>query len=166
MYTKLKKPQLPNHRLFDPENENQRKEFYYSLILLFTPFREESSLLLKNETAEEAFHRLVSSDSSPYHVKLKRMLEAQSNIKQINEARLASGPEERINKNDDDPQLMGKAKTAMNDVFDINVNSCNQLSLEERVDADQRRIFDGVKSHLLRQQQHEANECHCDCKPL
>ena len=50
------------------------------------------------------------------------MLEAQSNIKQINEARLASGPEERVNKNDDDPQLMGEAKTAMNDVFDMNVN--------------------------------------------
>ena len=64
---------------------------------------------------------------------------------------------------------MGEAKTAMNDVFDMNVNSCNQLSLEERVamlNADQRRIFDGVKSHLLHQQQHEANECHCDFKPL
>ena len=99
------KPRLPNHRLFDPENGNQR-EYYYSLIL-FTPFREESSLLLENETAKEVFHRLVSSDSSAYHVKLKRLLEAQSNIKQINKARLASGPEERVNKNDDDPQVMG-----------------------------------------------------------
>ena len=111
-------PNSKNHgfqiRLFDPENENQREDFYYSLILLFTPLREESSLLLENETAEEAFHRLVCSDSSAYHAKLKRMLEAQSNIKQINEARFASGPEERVNKNDD-PQLMGEAKTAMND---------------------------------------------------
>ena len=61
------------------------------------------------------------------------MLEAQSNIKQINEARLASGPEEMVNKNDSDPQLMGEAKTGMNDVLDMSVNSCNQLSLEERV---------------------------------
>ena len=163
-----KKTRLLNHRLFDPENENQREDYYYSLILLFTPFREESSLLLENETAEEAFYRLVSSDSSDYHAKLKRLLEAQSNIKQINEARLASGPEERVNKNDDDPQLMGEAKTAMNDVLDMNVNSCNQLSLEERVamlNTDQRRIFDGVKSHFLHQQ-HKTNECHCDFKPL
>ena len=63
---------------------------------------------------------------------------------------------------------MGEAKTAMNDVFDMNVNSCNQLSLEERVamlNADQRSIFDYVKSHL-HQHRHKANEFHCDFKPL
>ena len=116
-------------------------------MLLFTPFREESSLLLESETAEEAFHRLVSSDSSTYHAKLKRKLEAQSNIK-INEARLANG-KERVSKEDDDPKLMGEAKTAMNDMFDMNVNSYDELSLEDRVamlNADQRRIFDAVKS--------------------
>ena len=95
------------------------------------------------------------------------MLEAQSNIK-INEARLANGKEERVSK-DDDPQLMGEVKTAMNDMFDMNVNSCDELSLEDRIamlNADQRRIFDAVKSHLLHQQQHEANECQCDFEPL
>ena len=94
------------------------------------------------------------------------MLEAQSNIKKINEARLANGKEEKVSE-DDDPQLMGEAKTAINDMFDMNVNSI-ELSLEDRVamlNADQRRIFDAVKSHLL-QQQHEANECQCDFKPL
>ena len=95
-------------RGFQPENENQREDYYYSLILLFTPFREENSLLLESETAEEAFHRSVSSDSSAYHAKLKWMLEAQSNIK-INEARLASGKEERVSE-DDYPQLMVKPK--------------------------------------------------------
>ena len=84
------------------------------------------------------------------------MLEAQSNIKKINEARHADG-EEKISK-DDEPQLMGEAKTAMNDVIDMNVKSSSDLSLESRVamlNADQRRIFDNVKSHLLHQQQHE-----------
>ena len=169
MYKKLQKPRFPNHKLFDPENENQREDYYYSLILLFTPFREESSLLLESATVEEAFHRLVSSDSSAYHAKLKRMFEAQSNIKKINEARLANGKEESVSKKDDDPQLMGEAKTAMNDMFDMNINSCEELSLEDRVamlNADQRRIFDAVKSHLLHQQQHEANECQCDFEPL
>ncbi len=42
--------------LYDPANENQREDYYYSLILLFIPFRDDS-LLLENETAEEAFHR-------------------------------------------------------------------------------------------------------------
>ena len=85
---------------------------------------------------------------------------SQSNIKKINEARLTNGKEERVSE-DDDPQLMGEAKTVMN-MFDMNGNSCDELSLEDRVamlNADQRRIFDAVKSHLLHQQQHKANEC-------
>ena len=56
---------------------------------------------------------------------------------------------------------MGEAKTAMN-MFDMNVNSGDKQSLDDRVamlNADQRRIFDGVKSHFLHQRQHEANEC-------
>ncbi len=32
--------------------------------------------------------------------------------------------------------------------------------------ADQRRIFEHVKEHLLHQQQHQANQSHCDLKPL
>ena len=91
----------------------------------------------------------MSRESSAYHAKLKRMLEAQSNIKKINEAKLANGKEERVSKEDDDPQLMGEAKTAMIDMFKMNVNSCEELSLEDRVamlNADQRRIFDAVKS--------------------
>ncbi len=51
---------VPNHKLFDPENENQREAYFYSLILLFTPFKYESDLLLENKTAEEAFHRVVN----------------------------------------------------------------------------------------------------------
>ena len=59
------------------------------------------------------------------------MLEAQSNTKKINEVRHADR-EEKISK-DDEPQLMGEAKTAMNDVIDMNVKSSSDLSLEPRV---------------------------------
>ena len=41
IYKKLTKRKLPNHKLFDPENENQREDYYYSLVLLFSPFRDE-----------------------------------------------------------------------------------------------------------------------------
>ena len=47
------------------------------------------------------------------------MLKAQSNIKKINEARQADGLEENVNKEDNDPQLMGKAKTAMKEVVEM-----------------------------------------------
>ena len=101
---------------------------------------------------EQAFHRLVTSQSSNYHAKLQVMLAARSNVKQINEARQADGEEEKLSKEDDDPQLLGEAKTAMHDVLDMNVIACNDLTLEERVamlNADQRRIFEKVKAHLL-----------------
>ena len=123
-YTKLKKPRLPNHKLFDPQKENQREDYFYSLILLFVPFRDESSLLLENEMAEEAFDRLMNEDSSAYHDKLQKILDAQSKITEINEARQADGEEKRVNKeDDDDPQLMGEAKTAMHDMADMLVNN-------------------------------------------
>ena len=170
-YRKLTKPRLPNHKLFDPEKEDQRDAYYYSLILLFVPFRDESTLLLENETAEEAFRRLLPEDStcSAYHSRLQKMLQARANIKQINDARQADGEEHKISKQDDDPQLLGEAKTAMKELFDMNAHPADTLSLKQRVamlNADQRRIFDKVKDHLLHQQQHEADECSCDLSPL
>ena len=57
------------------------------------PFRDGSSLLLENETAEEAFHRLMNEDSSAYHDKLQTILDAQSKMIEI-EARKADGKEE------------------------------------------------------------------------
>ena len=149
----------------------KREDYYYSLILLFVPFRDESSLLLDNETAEEAFSRLMNENSSAYHAKLQRILDAQSKIKEINEARQADVEEKRVNKEDNDPQLMGEAKTAMHDMVDMIVkHSSDQLGLEERVtmlNADQRRIFDTLQSHLMHQKRHETSECQCDnLKPL
>ena len=164
-YRKLTKPKLPNHKLFDPDNENQREEFFYSLVLLFSPFRDESSLLHDKETAEQAFQRLLSNKITDYHDKLKTMLAAASNVKKINDARQKEGEEEKVEE-DDDPQLIGEAKTAMTDVLTMNVNS--KLSVEERVamlNDDQRRVFDTVKGHL-HQKCHEQNECSCDIKPV
>ena len=71
-YTKLQKPRLPNHKIFDPNKEDEREDYYYSLILLFVPFRDESTLVLQGETAEQAFQRLVLQNEkcSAHHEKL------------------------------------------------------------------------------------------------
>ena len=95
------------------------------------------------------------------------MLKAQSNIKKINEARQADGVEEKVNKEDDDPQLMGEAKTAMKEV--VEMNNSDTLTLEDRItmlNDDQRRIFNQIKIHLFHQKQHQDNECQCEFKPL
>ena len=167
-YKKLTKPHLVNHRIFDPEKEDQRESYYYSLILLFVLFTDENRLLLANEMAEEAFNRLMSSHDkcSAHHARLQKMLEAQANI---NEARQDSGKVEPVVREDDDPQLLGEAKYAMQEVFDMNVNAGNVLSLDERIgmlNADQRHVFDRIKNHLLHQKRHEEQCQQDDYVPL
>ena len=67
-YSKLTKLQLPKHKLFDPEKENERENYYYSLFLFFVPFRDEGSLFQLNETAEVFNHLLPTNvDCSGYH---------------------------------------------------------------------------------------------------
>ena len=75
-YEKLKKPRLPNHKIFDPTKENERKDYYYSLLLLFVPFREEQSLLQDGEKTEEAFacHLPSNHNCVVYHEKLQKIL--------------------------------------------------------------------------------------------
>ena len=121
--------------------------------------------------AEEAFHRRMNEDSSAYRDRLQKILDAQSKMTEINEARKADSEEKRVNKDDDNPQLMGEAKTAMHDMTDMLVNhsTSDQLSFEDRIamlNADQRLIFDTVDSHLQHQKQHKTVECQCDFKPL
>ena len=78
-------------------------------------------MLLLNETAEEVFNRLLPTnvDCSGYHYKLQ---------KTINESRQPDGIEEKVNKEDDDPQLLGEAKTAMKEVVEINANNSDTLT--------------------------------------
>ena len=113
---------------------------------------------------------MMNEDSFAYHDKF---LDAQSKITEINEARQADGEEKRANReDDDDPQLMGEAKTAMHDMADMLVNHStpDQLSFEDRIamlNADQKRIFDSMDSHLQHhQKQNKTSECWCDFKPL
>ena len=111
--------------------ENQRQEYFYSLVLLFSPFRDESSLLQDSETPEHAFHRLLTSRSSSYHSKLSTMLAAASNVKSINEARQAN-MEDKEAKEDNEPQLLGEARTAMSEVLDMKTSTPGQLTLDSK----------------------------------
>ena len=50
------------------------------------------------------------------------MLQAQANIKKINDARQADGEEHTISKEDDEPQLMSEARAATKELFDMNTS--------------------------------------------
>ena len=98
------------------------------------------------------------------------MLEAQSNIRKINDARQQVGKEEKLNKEDDEPQLFGEAKAAMEELFEMGKISKDDLTLNERVamlNSDQRRVFENVKNHLFHEKAHEDDVCTCsNLKPL
>ena len=171
-YRELTKPKLVNHNIFDPNKENERQDYFYSLLILFVPFRDENSILEKDETPEQAFNRLLpdNDDCSAYHSRLQKMLQAREALKKINEARQADPVEKIDNQEDDDPQVQGEAKSAMEDIMEINASKSNQLPLEDRVrmlNADQRRVYDKVHSHMLHWEQHEDGQCRCkDMDPL
>ena len=164
------KPVLPNHKLYDLRNENQKEDYYYSLIMLFVPFRNESELLLEDETAEEAFNRHFPDTGEhrclTHHTRLQQMLECNRSVKLINEARQSDCPEQKV---DNEPQLICEAVAAMQDAVSMVTKCEDTLSLSDRtnmLNADQRRIFDKVKEHMIHLQQHETNDCSCDLPPL
>ena len=135
------------------------------------PFTDESQLVGEGQTAEEAFNEYFKDYSSmgDHHESLQRMLQAQSKVKRINEAR----KDEKLPADKDTAveeegiKLVGEAEAAMHDVHDMDYDT---IGLSERIDMlneDQRRIFDQVDDHLKHQSRHDCDDCKCkDLKPL
>ena len=166
VYRKLNKTILPNHRIYNPNKENKRELFLFSLAPV-CPFRKEEDLIEENEDAEHAFNRhMQENDTLDIHSKkLLRMLDTRETVQKINEARQAE--EERVPEPepiDEGPQIVGEDTSAMHDVLDLQSNDEGGPSLEQLVsslNADQARIFDQVKRHLEHQVHHENDMCKC-----
>ncbi len=84
-YSKLNKPNIPNHKLDDPNKDGQSVNYYYSLLLLFVPFHSEDELICDGETSDESFNRhlLQNSQINAYHDKLQQILLLQCKMKEI-----------------------------------------------------------------------------------
>ena len=105
------------------------------------------------EKVQEAFDRHIVDHERCVEAneKFRKLLKCREKLKDIQEAR-AANRQEVNDVEDEDPQLMGQIKDAMNDVRDMDTGS--SLTLQEResiLNVDQKRIFDHVKAHLLRQ---------------
>ena len=51
-YVRLGKPKIPNHRIYNPNKPDERETYFYSLLLLFVLFTDESQLVGEGQTAE------------------------------------------------------------------------------------------------------------------
>ena len=174
-YRKLNKSVLPNHKLFNPKKEDEKESYFYSLLLLFVPFRNEDELTEEGESAEDAFNRhMEHNDALNIHSdKLQTMLRANENVQKINEARQAEQQQVPVSEpieGDEGPQVAGEATSAMHDVADLQHSGNSGPSLDEltsSLNTDQTRIFDKIKCQLQHQVQHETGTCKCsDLKPL
>ena len=101
------------------------------------------------------------------------MLEARKSEPKINEARQTEEetlPEPEPVEEDEGPQVVGEATSAIHDVLYLQQNGDSGPSLEELVSSlntDQARMFDQVKKHLEHQAYHESGMCKCShLKPL
>ena len=144
--------------------KSQKEDYYYSLLLLFVPFRNESDLLKPNETAEQSFARHYKNGSSmlKHHERLQQMLQAQIKVQEINEARQANSDDSVQTENIDEPNVVREAKAAMNDVQEMQAICVDGLKLVRRIamlNNDQERIFKRVSDHLEHQHRHENGLC-------
>ena len=129
-YYKLDKPVLPNHRIYDPNKEEQREDFYYSLLLLF---KLDAGVEMKD-----------------HHDNLLKMLNVQSKVQTINQHRAKN----EDNVTEDKEQrliIVGEAvAAAMNDVSDI--NAVNNIDLDTRIaklNKDQSHVFKNLTNVLF-----------------
>ena len=168
-HRRLAKPRVPNHPTYDPRKLEQVDDYYYSLTLLFVPFRDENDLLLSNETQEQAFNRYNSQGLLGHHEKLMKMLEAMTTRQKVTEARKEVDVSKDDRNDNCGPEIVGKAKSDYDKIMKL--DACqDQLDFPTRVsmlNVDQKWVYDRITGHLLHQQKHEDSQCQCsDLKPL
>lgn len=142
-----------------------REEYFYSLIVLFVPFRSECALVGDGESAEAAFNRHIrdNKDLFVHHDKLQAMLQAQSKVKEINEA--GEKQEELCDPQaEEDALVRGEPKDALEDVFLLNEQPLLEVTLQNRIamlNSDQLRVFNNIADLMKHQRKHENGACSC-----
>ena len=99
-----------------------------------------------------------------HHESSQKMLQAQSKVRRINEARKEEEVPDDENEaiKEEGVKLAGEADAAMNDVHDMDYDT---IGLLERI--AMLKIFDQVCDHLNHQHRHETDGCKCkDLKPF
>jgi hypothetical protein len=154
-----KKPYLISHPV-PKSNEEQREDYRYCLLLLFTPFRNEVEELLEPGTGSciPVFERelLVNEKLAAYHDKMQMFQKIEEeNTDAIEKEQNKSQPSqaEPLPQKDDCVDLLGEPLEAAAAMQEL--RAAMQLTAEEsleqnldKMNVDQYRIFERLANHL------------------
>lgn len=153
-----KKPCLINH--YNYNMQKNKEQYFYSLILLFKPFRTESSLLGTFKTYTEAFESYKDTliDALQYHERLEELQRARDylheEIKELEKADEEDGDSQNIVRCDpiDDNAHDVQACMNLNDATPESVNvTIASLNI------DQLRIFNNIREVLTERRNNVEN---------
>ncbi|CAL4231362.1 unnamed protein product [Meganyctiphanes norvegica] len=166
---KRSKKALVYHPEFDPRVEPEK--YYFSLLLLLKPWRNENDLKGNCETYKEAFIQNVSTlpQLQEYDKIKQNIMETRNNMEEKVSKKIEKIDEEGIDFEPDEIETdYGNAlDQALND-FDA-INNVDDISTEadlnalvETLNPDQRRIYDKIISAVDHSMDHAMKKCTCD----
>ena len=153
-YVRAGKPKIPNHRIYDPNKPDEREPYFYSLLLLFVPFTDESELVGDGQTAE-AFNEHFRDHSSMehYHESLQKYFKHKQRCEELKEEEVPADEDAAVE--DEGIKIIGEADAAMHDIHDMDYDTTDLSERIGMLNKDQRRIFEQVVDHLHHQRRHE-----------
>ena len=166
---KRAKEALVYHHDIDPQVDPE--QYYFSLLLLFKPWRKEEDLMQKYKNYQEAFQQSLKEfpQMKAYHDLKQKIVSSRQKIdhkvtkkmQQIEEEGLDSEPEEVES---DDVSALDQV---MNDFEEINnvgdISTEAQLaSLVETLNPEQRKIYDKITNAISHSIKHTIKECNCE----
>ena len=139
---------LINHYKYNVHVQPER--YFFSLLLLFQPWRDVDELKNGCNTYAESFHSLQSelTDALQYHERLIEIQKALDSVKDVIEKHINDAEKEKCHDAPDNPLhfLPLDADEAMNDLKDIDkkLQSVDISQMISKLNHDQKRIFDTV----------------------
>ena len=151
---------LLNHYKYNPEQEPEK--YFYSILLLFKPWRECDSLIGDKGSYTEAFHSCKDElmDGNNYHEQLVRLQEADSKVRELIGERCAEMEAEEDTDSKIPPaagplsyacnEVVHDAMDEFNEIFSKNSKTDIDLMIS-KLNTDQLEVFNKVTSAIQAQ---------------
>ncbi|XP_065891642.1 ATP-dependent DNA helicase PIF5-like [Dysidea avara] len=152
------RPYLINHYKYSVDQEAEK--YYYALLLLFKPWRNSETLMGSSESYKSEFENCQEQlpDAVNYHNRLQQMQKQDEIVRDQIDRRRTEMEQEEDGSTDvviQDPLLSAytEAQGAMAEFEEAVANKdiIDVDSMIEKLNDDQRRVFDRVSSHLQAQ---------------